>query len=172
MTALDVYCCWLCQKFLCSLPFTIFFGFSIQDLVRTASVSINEALRLVFQLDSCSQLYKTLSEVTLSHPSPVGCGALLLLHRIDRRLCHECSLYCVGEGLVSRPHLLGEVHRGSYYLTSGKLKGRRNCLRLMKNERRKMKVMEKSRKSERTLTSCMDGMRQTHGLEPCDACKD
>ena len=29
---------------------------------------------------------------------------------------------CVGEGFVSRPHLLGEVHRGSYYSTSGKLK--------------------------------------------------
>ena len=79
---------------------------------------------------------------------------------------------CVGEGFVSRPHLLGEVHRGSYYLTSGKLKGRRNCLRLMRNERRKMKLMERSRKSERTLTSCMVEMRQTLGhLEPCDVCK-
>ena len=80
---------------------------------------------------------------------------------------------CVGEGFVSRPHLLGEVHRRSYYLTSGKLKGRRNCLRMMKNERRKMKVMKRSRKSERTLTSCMDGMRQTlEHLEPCDVCKE
>ena len=35
-------------------------------------------------------------------------------------------------------------------LLSGKLKkGRRNCLRMMRNERRKMKVMERSRKSER-----------------------
>ena len=79
----------------------------------------------------------------------------------------------VGEGLVSRPHLLGEVHRGSYYLTSGKVKGRRNCLRMMRNERRKMKVMKRSRKSEETLTSCMDEMRQTlEHLEPCDVCKE
>ena len=33
----------------------------------------------------------------------------------------------------------------------------------MRNERRKMKVMEWSRKSEETLTSCMDEMRQTRG---------
>ena len=33
----------------------------------------------------------------------------------------------------------------------------------MKNERRKMKVMKRSRKSEQTLTSCMDEMRQTLG---------
>ena len=40
---------------------------------------------------------------------------------------------------------------------------------MMRNERRKMKVMERSRKSEETLTSCMDEMRQTLGhLEPCD----
>ena len=85
----------------------------------------------------------------------------------------ERATHCVGEGFVSRPHLLGEVQRGSNYLTSGKLKGRRNCLRMMKNERRKMKVMKRSKKSERTLTSCMDGMRQTLGhLEPCDVCKE
>ena len=81
--------------------------------------------------------------------------------------------HCVGERFVSRPHLLGEVHRGSYHSTSGKLKGRRNCLRLMKNEKRKMKVMKRSRRTERTLTSCMDGMRETLGhLEPCDVCKE
>ena len=80
---------------------------------------------------------------------------------------------CVGEGFVSRPHLLGEAHRGFYYLTLVKLKGRRNCLRLMKNERKKMKVMKRSRMSERTLTSCMNEMRQTLGhLEPCDVCKE
>ena len=51
--------------------------------------------------------------------------------------------------------------------------GSRNCLRLMVNERRKMKVMGRSRKSEETLTSCMDEMRQTLGhLEPCDVCKE
>ena len=58
---------------------------------------------------------------------------------------------------VSRPHqLLGEVHKGSYYLTSGELKGSRNCLRLMRNERRKMKVMKRSRKlEERSLHAWM-----------------
>ena len=44
----------------------------------------------------------------------------------------------VGEGLVSRPHLLGESAQGIYYLTSGKLKGRRNRLRIMMNEKRKV----------------------------------
>ena len=79
---------------------------------------------------------------------------------------------CVGEGLVSGPHLLGESAQGIYYLTSGKLKGSRNCLRLMRNERRKVKVMKRSRKSEETLTSCMDEMRQTLGhLEPFDVRK-
>ena len=70
------------------------------------------------------------------------------------------------------PISLAKQHRGSYYLTSGKLKGSRNCLRLMRNERRKMKVMKRSRKSEETLTSCMEEMRQTLGLEPCDVCKE
>ena len=61
----------------------------------------------------------------------------------------------------------------SYYLTSWKWKGSRNCLRLMKNERRKMTVMERSRRSEETLTSSMDEMTQTLGhLEPCDVCKE
>ena len=42
----------------------------------------------------------------------------------------------------------------------------------MRNERRKMKVTKRSRKSEKTLTSCMDEMRETLGhLEPCDVCK-
>ena len=40
-----------------------------------------------------------------------------------------------GEGLVSRPHLLGESAQGIYHLTSVKLKGGRNCLRIMMNER-------------------------------------
>ena len=95
-----------------------------------------------------------------------------LLIELGVRLCEEVVLgliTCVGEGLVSRPHLLGEVAQGSYHLTSGKLKGSRNCLRLMRNERRKMKVMKRSRKSEETLTSCTDEMRQTlEHLEPRD----
>ena len=70
------------------------------------------------------------------------------------------------------PMSLAKEHRGSYYLILEKLKGSRNCLRLMRNERRKMKVMKRSRKSEETLTSCMDEVRQILGhLEPCDVCK-
>ena len=35
-----------------------------------------------------------------------------------------------------------------------------------------MKVMKRSRRSEETLTSCMDEMTQTREhLEPCDVCK-
>ena len=42
----------------------------------------------------------------------------------------------------------------------------------MRNEKKKMKEMKRSRNSEKTLTSCMDGMRRTLGhLEPCDVCK-
>ena len=44
---------------------------------------------------------------------------------------------------------------------------------LMRNERRKMKVTKRSRKSEETLTSCVDEMRRTLGhLEPCEVCKE
>ena len=70
---------------------------------------------------------------------------------------------CVGEGLVSRPHLLGESAQVTYYLTSGKLKGSRNCLRIMMNERRKVQMMKRSRKSETMLNSCMHG--DDHGME-------
>ena len=70
------------------------------------------------------------------------------------------------------PISLAKQHKGSYYLTSGKLKGSKNCLRLMRNERRKMKVMKRSRKSEKTLTSCMDEIRKLGHLEPCDVCKE
>ena len=46
-------------------------------------------------------------------------------------------------------------------------------MRMMRNERRKIKVMKRSRKSKETLTSCMDEMTQTLGhLEPCDVCKE
>ena len=61
------------------------------------------------------------------------------------------------------PISLARVHRGSYYLTSWKLKGRRNCLRIMMNERRKVTMMKRSRKSERTLNSCVHG--DDHGME-------
>ena len=103
-------------------------------------------------------------------------NVLLKLWSTDPSVFNRISWFncsCVGERFVSRPHLLGEVHKGSYSLTSGKLKGRKNILRMMRNEKRKMKVMERSRKSEKTLTSCTDEMRQTLGhLEPSDVCKE
>ena len=65
---------------------------------------------------------------------------------------HEIVAAKLCEGIVIRPHLLGESAQGIYYLTSGKLKGSWNCLRIMM-KKRKMKLMK--RKSERTLNSCM-----------------
>ena len=90
-----------------------------------------------------------------------------LLIELDVSLCEEVVLgliTCMEEGLVSRPHLLGESAQGIYYLTSGKLKGRRNCLRTMMKKRRKVKMMKRSRKSERTLNSCMQH-GDDHGME-------
>ena len=104
-----------------------------------------------------------------------------LLIELDVRLCEEVvvGLICVGDGLVSGRHLLGLSAQGIYYLTSGKLKGRRNCLRIMMNERRKVKMMKRFRESERTLNSCMrhgvdHGMeRGAHAniLSHCTMCK-
>ena len=67
-----------------------------------------------------------------------------LLIELDVHLCEEVVLglmTCVGEGLVSGPHLLGESAQGICHSTSGKLTGRRNCLRMMMNESRKVKLM-------------------------------
>ena len=73
------------------------------------------------------------------------------------------SVRVLGKDSSVDPISLARVHRGSYYLTLGKLKGSRNCLRMMRNERRKVKMMKRSRKSERTLTSCMHG--DDNGME-------
>ena len=67
------------------------------------------------------------------------------------------------ERLVNRPHLLGESAQGINYLTSVKLKGRKNRLRIMMNEKRKVKMMKKSKKSGRKLNSCIHG--DDHGME-------
>ena len=94
-------------------------------------------------------------------------GEPLLGPGLDVRLCEEVVLgliTCGGDVLVSRPHLLSESAQGIYYLTSGKLKGRRNCLRSRMNKRRKVKMMKRSRKSERTLNSCMQH-GDDHGTE-------
>ena len=75
-----------------------------------------------------------LEEPLLSEPL-LGHGLLIELDVLLREEVVLGLITCVGEVLVIGPHLLGEVHRGSYYyLTSEKLKGRRNCLRIMKNE--------------------------------------
>ena len=55
------------------------------------------------------------------------------------------------------------VRKVIYYLTSGKMKGRRKCWKI-KIKRRKVKLMKKSRKSERTLNSCMRH-GDDHGME-------
>ena len=74
----------------------------------------------------------------------------------------EAQLSCEGEVIVIRPHLLGESAQEIYYLTSGKLKGKRKYLKMKK--RKKVKLMKRSRKSERTLNSCMRH-GDDHGME-------
>ena len=72
--------------------------------------------------------------------------------------------YCDGEVIVIGPHLLGASAQGIYYLTSGKLKGKWKCWKIKMKKRRKMKLMKRSRKSERTLNSCMRH-GDDHGME-------
>ena len=64
---------------------------------------------------------------------------------------------CVGEGFVSRPHLLGDSAQGDLLLNLRQVEGRRNCLRIKMKKRRKVKLMKKSRKLDRMLTSRMHG---------------
>ena len=70
------------------------------------------------------------------------------------------------------PISLARVHRGSYYLTSGRLKGNRKCrkLKVMKNRRKR------SRESGRTTTQHVMTMettmrRKNHDLSQCAMCK-
>ena len=108
-------------------------------------------------LTDCGIIVIDVLEESLLGEPLLGHGLLI---ELDVRLREEVVLgliTCGGDVLVSRPHLLDEVHGGSCYVTSGKLMGRRNCMRIMRNERRKVKVMKRSRKSEITLTSCMHG---------------
>ena len=72
--------------------------------------------------------------------------------------------WCGGDVLVRRIDLLSEVHRMFYYLPSGILKGRRKRWKIKMKERRKLKMMKRSRKSERTLNSCMRH-GDDHGME-------
>ena len=105
-------------------------------------------------------------------------GELLLGHglliELDVSLCEEVILgliTCEGEVIVIRPHLLGESAQGTYYLTSGKLKSRRKCWKIKMKKRRKMKLMKRSRKSERTLNSCMRHGDDANILSQCAMCK-
>ena len=79
-----------------------------------------------------------------------------LLGELDISLCEEIIV-----GLITCG---GEVLVLLYYLTSGKMKGRRKCWKIKMNKRRKVKLMKRSRKSERTLNSCMRH-GDDHGLE-------
>ena len=47
------------------------------------------------------------------------------------------------------------MHRVVCYLISGKMKGKRKCWKIRMKKRKKVKLMRRSRKSERTLNSCM-----------------
>ena len=47
------------------------------------------------------------------------------------------------------------VRKAVNNLTTGKMKGRRKCWKIKMKKRRKVKLMKRSRKSERTLNSCM-----------------
>ena len=66
------------------------------------------------------------------------------------------TLSHVGEKFLSLDSISSAiVHRGFYNLTSGKLKVRRKCWKMKMKKRRKVELMKRSRKSERTLNSCM-----------------
>ena len=65
--------------------------------------------------------------------------------------------------LSSDPISSARVRSDISYLTSGKMKGRRKCWKI-KMKKRKVKLMKKSRKSERTLNSCMRH-GDDHGME-------
>ena len=108
---------------------------------RTLTMTTDQQAGLLAGSDRLALIH-VFGEPLLGEPL-LGHGLLI---ELDVRLCEEVVLgliTCVGEGLVSRPHLLGESAQRIYYLTSGKLKGRRNCLRIMMNERRKVKMMKK-----------------------------
>ena len=78
-----------------------------------------------------------LEEPLLGEPLP----SRGLCEGLDKSLREEVVfglITCVGEGLVRRHHLLKVEYTVSYCLTSWKYKGSRNCLKLMRNERRKM----------------------------------
>ena len=56
------------------------------------------------------------------------------------------------------------VRRVIYNLTSGKMKGRKKCWKIKMKKRKNVKLMKTSRKSERTLNSCMRH-GDDHGME-------
>ena len=74
---------------------------------------------------------------------------------------------CGGEVLVIGPHLLSENAQGYLQLNLREDEGQEEVLELKMKKRRKVKLMKRSRKSERTPNSCMRH-GDDHGME-CDA---
>ena len=69
-----------------------------------------------------------------------------LLIEFDVRFCEEVVLGLITvleKDLSVDPISLTRAHKGMFNVASAKLKGRKNCLRLMKNVKRKLKMMKK-----------------------------
>ena len=70
------------------------------------------------------------------------------------------------------PISLARVHRGSYYLTSGKLKGSRKCRKVKVMKNRKKKSRESGRTTtQHVMTMEMTMRRKHHDLSQCAMCK-
>ena len=90
-----------------------------------------------------------------------------LLIELDVSLCEEVVLgliTCEGEVIVIRHHLLGESAQGILLLNLREDEGQEEVLEDKMKKRRKVKLMKRSRKSERTLNSCMRH-GDDHGME-------
>ena len=128
---------------------------------------INAVWRIIVQIRSFTILLLALI-VLLRDQSPSlseTCASLISMNFSELTYSFISSVFSnvLEKDLSVDPISLARVHRGSYYLASRKLKGRWNCLRIMMNEKRKVKMMKRSQKSERTLNSCMHG--DDHGME-------
>ena len=114
-------------------PLTVFYGFLLGWCL---TLGVPECLRF----DLGGEFESSFSELA----EQIGCRLLPAVLEKD---------------LSVDPIYLARVHRGSYYLTSGK-----NCWKIKMKKRRKVKLMKRSRKSERTLNSCMRH-GDDHGME-------
>ena len=92
----------------------------------------------------------------------------LLITRDESRSLHET---CVGERLVSWPHLLGEVVQRILLLDLVEVERQQELLEIDEEWEEKVECNGEFKVEEWTPTSCMDEMRQTRGhLEPRDVC--